>query len=88
MASARVGSPIISCHAATGSWLVTIVERTSWRSSRISRMSRRPRKAGRVFFMTGDFEMNGKSIVFRAIFRSCATIIRLDGLLRDQLLVP
>ena len=43
------------------------------------------RGAGRVFFMTGDFEMNGKSIVFRAIFRSTATMIRPDGLLRGHL---
>jgi len=42
MASASVRSPIISCQAVTGSWLETIVERRSWRSSRISRSSRRP----------------------------------------------
>ena len=39
MASAKVGSPMTSCHVPTGSWLVTIVERTPWRSWRTSSRS-------------------------------------------------
>jgi transposase len=37
----RLGSPITSCQASTGSWLVMIVELRSWRSSMISIRSRR-----------------------------------------------
>ena len=33
IASASVGAPMTSCHLSTGSWLVTTVERTPWRSS-------------------------------------------------------
>ena len=39
MASANVGSPMTSCHFSTGSWLVTMVERTPCRSSRTSSRS-------------------------------------------------
>ena len=41
MASAKVGSPMTSCHFSTGNWLVAMVERTPWRSSMISSRSRR-----------------------------------------------
>ena len=39
IASASVGSPTMSCHLSTGTWLVTTVERTPWRSSRTSSRS-------------------------------------------------
>ena len=39
MASAKVGSPMTSCHFSTGRWLVTMVEWTPWRSSRTSSRS-------------------------------------------------
>jgi hypothetical protein len=35
-----------------------------------------------VFFITGDIEKGGKSIVFQGISQSLATIIRPDGLRR------
>lgn len=41
MASARVGSPMTSCHWSTGIWLVRIVEPRPRRSSRISKRSTR-----------------------------------------------
>ena len=37
MASAMVGSPMISCQCSTGNWMVTIVEPRPWRSSMISK---------------------------------------------------
>ena len=41
MPSATVGSPSASCHMATGSWLVTMVDRSRARSSMTSSRSAR-----------------------------------------------